>query len=72
MSGCCSDMRFFDASIYGNSCVIVVYLRWPEDKIKALKVLVKVFIRERRRRMKTNSTREMIDYPRTREEERVM
>jgi len=34
-------------------------------------MLVKVLIRGRRREMKTNSTREMIDYPRTRREEGV-
>jgi len=33
-------------------------------------VLVKVF-RRRRRRIKANSTREMIDYPRSRREKRV-
>jgi len=43
----------------------------PEGKIKALKVLVKVFIRKRGKRIKTNSTREMIDYPRTRRKERM-
>jgi len=36
-----------------------------------LEVLVKVLIRGRRGRMKANSTREMIDYPRTRGEEGV-
>jgi len=34
-------------------------------------MLVKVLIRGRRRGMKTNSTREMIDYPGTRREEGV-
>jgi len=34
-------------------------------------VLVKVLRRRRRRRIKVNSTREMISYPRTRGEERV-
>jgi len=34
-------------------------------------MLVKVLIRRRRRRMKANSTREMINYPRTRGEERM-
>jgi len=34
-------------------------------------VLVKVFIRRKGRRMKTNSTREMIDYSRTRRKERM-
>jgi len=34
-------------------------------------MLVKVLIRGRRRGMKTNSTREMIDYPRTRREKGV-
>jgi len=32
-------------------------------------MLVKVFIRRRRRRVKAKSTREMIDYPRTRGKE---
>jgi len=36
-----------------------------------LEVLVKVLIRGRRRRMKANSTREMIDYPRSRGEKGV-
>jgi len=36
-----------------------------------LEVLVKVLIRGRRGRMKANSTREMIDYPRTRGEKGV-
>jgi len=36
-----------------------------------LEVLVKVLIRGRRERMKANSTREMIDYPRTRGEKGV-
>jgi len=34
-------------------------------------MLVKVLIRGRRRGVKANSTREMIDYPRSRGEERV-
>ena len=34
-------------------------------------MLVKVFIRKKRRRTKTNSIREMIDYPRTRRKKRV-
>jgi len=34
-------------------------------------MLVKVLIRGRRRGIKTNSTREMIDYPRTRREDGV-
>ena len=34
-------------------------------------MLVKVFIRRKRRRVKANSTREMIDYPRPRGEEGV-
>ena len=34
-------------------------------------MLVKVLIRGRRREVKANSTREMIDYPRSRGEERV-
>jgi len=34
-------------------------------------MLVKVLIRGRRRGMKANSTREMIDYPRSRREEEV-
>jgi len=34
-------------------------------------MLVKILIKRRRRRMKTNSTREMIDYPKTREKERM-
>jgi len=34
-------------------------------------VLVKVFIRRKERKMKTNSTREMIDYSRTRRKERI-
>jgi len=34
-------------------------------------MLVKVLIRERRRGIKANSTREMIDYPRSRREEGV-
>jgi len=34
-------------------------------------MLVKVLVRGRRRGMKTNSTREMIDYSRTRREKRV-
>jgi len=36
-----------------------------------LEVLVKVLIRGRRGRMKANSTREMIDYPRSRGEKGV-
>jgi len=36
-----------------------------------LEVLVKVLIRGRRERMKANSTREMIDYPRSRGEKGV-
>jgi len=34
-------------------------------------MLVKVLIRRRRRRVKAKSTREMIDYPRTRGKERM-
>jgi len=34
-------------------------------------MLVKVLVRKRKRRMKANSTREMINYPRTRGKERV-
>jgi len=34
-------------------------------------MLVKVLIRKRRRRVKSNFTRKMIDYPRTRGKERV-
>ena len=71
MSSCCSNMRFFDATICNDSYTVVVYLRRPEGKIEALKVLVKVLIIRRRMRMITNSTREIIDYPRVRDEERV-
>jgi len=64
-------MRFFDTTICNDSYTVVVYLRRPEGKIEALKVLVKVLIIRRRMRMITNSTREIIDYPRVRDEERV-
>jgi len=70
MSSYCSDIRFFDTIICNDSCTVVVYLRQPKGRIEALKVLVKVFIR-RRRRMKPNSTREIIDYSRARGEEGV-
>jgi len=64
-------MRFFNTSICDDCCTIVVYLRCPEGKVKALEMLVKVLIRERRGGMKANSTREMIDYPRSRGKKRI-
>jgi len=64
-------MRFFNVSICDDSCTVVVYLRCPKGEVKALKVLVKVLIRRRQRRIKTNSTREIIDYSRTRGKERM-
>ena len=66
---CYSNMRFFDASVCDNSCTTVVYLRWPKGEVKVLKMLVKVLIRRRRRRVKAKSTREIIDYLRTKEKE---
>ena len=66
-----SDMRFFYTSICDDSCTVVVYLRWPEGKVEALEMLMKVLRRRRRRGVKTKSTRKMIDYLRTRGKERM-
>jgi len=40
-----------------------------KGEVKALQMLEKVLVGGRRRRVKANSTRKMIDYPRSRDEE---
>ena len=42
-----SDIRFFNTFIYNDGCAIVVCLRCPESKVKALEMLVEAFIKRR-------------------------
>jgi len=60
---CNGYVWFFNASIYYDGSAKERSLRWSKGMIKILEVLEEIFIQQRRERVETNSTREIIDYP---------